>query len=172
MSWNSYICSVFLFNERNAVYCLVEKRNELIWECNATHHCAFQIELACWNLDWTPLKQSKISFVFAYKFMYCCYRCDRAESNVGRCWRQEISREWSFPQAQRCCERSRDLCFSSTAASEQKAKTQVGQAFFFNSFHLCVLLLDWTWKYKNPEVSQPANFFQCFLSLVLWLIER
>lgn len=62
--------------------------------------------------------------------MYCYYRCDWAESNVGGCWRQEISREWSFPQAQRCCERSRDLCFSSTAASQQKAKTQVGQAFF------------------------------------------
>lgn len=101
--------------------------------------------------------------------MYCYYRCDWAESNVGGCWRQEISREWSFPQAQRCCERSRDLCFSSTAASQQKAKTQVGQAFFFSSFHLSVLLLDWTWKCKNPEVSLPTNVFWCLLPSVLWL---
>lgn len=127
MSWNSYICSVLSFNERNTVFCVLEKRNELMQECNANYHCVFQIELPCCKLDWRPLKQSKVSPGFAYELlMYSYYRCDWAESNVGGCWRQEIPGEWSFPQAPRCCERSRDLCFSSSAASEQKAKTQVG----------------------------------------------
>lgn len=44
--------SVLILMRENTVYCLVEKRNELNWEYNTTHHCVFQIELACWNVDW------------------------------------------------------------------------------------------------------------------------
>lgn len=59
-------CVLILMRE-NTVYCLVEKRNELNWEYNTTHHCVFQIELACWNVDWRLWKRSKMSFVSAYK---------------------------------------------------------------------------------------------------------